>query len=169
MMKTDNNIYGRLSLAAENTVKALSQRGKTLACAESCTGGMLAENVTSVSGASAVFGLGVVSYSCEMKQSVLGVRGETLAEFGAVSATTAEEMALGVRLKAGAHIGISVTGVAGPTASEGKPVGLVFIGLSTAEGTTSYRLSFGEKTREYIRVNTCIRAFEIILDYLKGI
>lgn len=120
---------GTLERAA---VLALGEEGFTLACAESCTGGGVARRITDVPGASLVFRAGICTYTNEMKRTLLGVRKDTLDIHGAVSADTALEMARGARAKAGADIGVAVTGVAGPSRSEGKPVGLVFVAVSSA-------------------------------------
>lgn len=109
-------------------------RGKKLkiATAESCTGGLISKMITDVSGASAVFDCGVCSYANEIKEKVLGVNAQDIKAFGAVSKEVAMQMAEGVRKLSGADIGISTTGIAGPTGgSELKPVGTVFIGVST--------------------------------------
>lgn len=112
-------------------VALLQEKNATLSTAESCTGGLAAARITSVSGASRVFQYGAVTYSNEAKNKTLGVRQSTLDEFGAVSAQTAEEMALGVRRVMDAQIGVSVTGLAGPNGGEGKPVGLVYVAVSS--------------------------------------
>lgn len=112
-------------------IALLLEKGLTISTAESCTGGMVAARLTSVSGASGAFPFGAVTYCNDAKHKVLGVSAETLEAFGAVSEKTAEEMAFGVRKIMGADIGVSVTGVAGPNPSEGKPVGLVFVGVSS--------------------------------------
>lgn len=106
-------------------VQALRQKGLTVATAESCTGGLVAARLTEVPGASAVFGCGIVSYNNTVKAEVLGVDPAIIEQYTAVSAETAAAMAEAVRKKSGADIGIGVTGNAGPTASEGQPVGLV--------------------------------------------
>ncbi|MBQ8794803.1 MAG: CinA family protein [Clostridia bacterium] len=113
-------------------VKTLGEKKLKIATAESCTGGLISKMITDVSGASEVFDCGVCSYANEIKAKVLGVREEDLREFGAVSKEVAMQMAQGVRELSGADIGISTTGIAGPTGgSEEKPVGTVFIGVST--------------------------------------
>ena len=112
-------------------VRTLRQKGLTVAAAESCTGGMVAARLTEVPGASAVFGCGIVSYNNEIKTDVLGVDPAVIAAHTAVSAQTAAAMAAAIRRKSGADIGIGVTGNAGPAASEGQPVGLVFVAVDS--------------------------------------
>ncbi|MEP7077318.1 MAG: competence/damage-inducible protein A [Acidobacteriota bacterium] len=121
----------------------LAERGETLAVAESCTGGLIAERLTDIAGSSRYFVEGAVTYSNEAKIRTLGVKPETLESFGAVSAETAEEMAAGIRERAGTDYAISVTGIAGPDGgSEEKPVGTVFLGLSYNGGTRSRKFTF---------------------------
>ena len=148
-----DNIYGigddRLE---EVVVKMLTAAGKTIAVAESCTGGLIANRITNVSGASEVFINGCVTYSNESKTRLLGVREETLKAFGAVSEEVAREMAEGVRTRAGTHFGISTTGIAGPTGgTTEKPVGLVYIGLATPARTEVRRhmLVFDRETFKF--------------------
>lgn len=112
-------------------IRMLLDKKATVATAESCTGGMVAARLTSVSGASGAFKYGAVTYCNEAKNILLGVSTETLDEHGAISAETAKEMAEGIRKVMGADIGVSVTGNAGPGAAEEKPVGLVFVGVSS--------------------------------------
>ncbi len=110
-------------------VATLRAAGATVSTAESCTGGLVAARITSVSGASEAFKYGAVTYCNEAKNKILGVEKETLETLGAVSAKTAAEMAAGVRKIMNAEIGVSVTGLAGPNGGEGKPVGLVFVAV----------------------------------------
>ncbi|MEE0264499.1 MAG: nicotinamide-nucleotide amidohydrolase family protein [Acutalibacteraceae bacterium] len=113
-------------------VKALTEKNMKIATAESCTGGLISKSITEVSGSSAVFDCGVCSYSNDIKSKVLSVDKNTLDTLGAVSAETAMQMAKGVRLLSGSDMAISTTGIAGPTGgTDTKPVGLVYIGLST--------------------------------------
>ena len=112
-------------------IKILLDKKATVATAESCTGGMVAARLTSVSGASGAFKYGAVTYCNEAKNIMLGVSTETLDEHGAISEETAKEMAEGIRKVMNADIGVSVTGNAGPGAAEEKPVGLVYIGVSS--------------------------------------
>lgn len=144
---------GDLQTAA---LQILKEKGLTVAFAESCTGGLVSKRLTEISGASGVFGCGVVSYSNKIKESVLGVRAETLAQSGAVSPQTAREMAEGVRRVSGADIGISITGIAGPDGgTPEKPVGLVYIGVHSDwhREVKGLHLSRGhQEERELIRL-----------------
>ena len=112
-------------------VAALRAAGASVSTAESCTGGLVAARITSVSGSSEAFKFGAVTYCNEAKNKILGVKKETLDSFGAVSAETAAEMAAGVRNIMNAEIGVSVTGLAGPNGGEGKPVGLVYVAVNS--------------------------------------
>ena len=141
-------IYGFDDEKIESVVVGLlTARRKTLALAESCTGGGIANRVTNVPGASAVFLGGLVTYSNEAKQKFLGVRAETLAVHGAVSEAVAREMAEGARLQTGADFAVSVTGIAGPGGgTKDKPVGTVFIALAAESGTVvEHRLNSYER------------------------
>ena len=121
--------------------RLLSWQGKTLAVAESCSGGLMAHKVTRVSGSSAYFLGGVVAYSNELKERLLGVPAETLAQHGAVSSETARAMAEGIRRLTGADLGVAITGIAGPSGgSEEKPVGTVYMALATATTTDDHLL-----------------------------
>lgn len=123
----------------------LRKAGATLAVAESCTGGALSASFTAMAGASDYFLGGVVSYSNDVKANVLGVSRDTLERYGAVSEETAVEMADGVRRLCGADYALSTTGIAGPTGgSEDKPVGTVWIGLATPNGTTARKFVFSK-------------------------
>ena len=134
-------------------VDALTKKKKRIATAESCTGGMISAAITSVSGASGVFDCGVCSYANHIKHKVIGVRDETLSTYGAVSDKTAAEMARGVRLLAGADIGISTTGIAGPLGGTPyKPVGLVYIGVSTEMGLKTEKMLLGENSADRERI-----------------
>lgn len=118
---------------------ALVQRGWRLATAESCTGGLIGAAVTAVPGCSAWYVGGVVSYADRAKHELRGVPAATLEAHGAVSAQTAAAMATGALARLGADIAVSVTGIAGPDGgSADKPVGLVWFGMATAEGVTTW-------------------------------
>lgn len=148
-------------------VRALVEKGLTAATAESCTGGYVSKRITEVAGSSAVFGCGVTTYANEMKQKLLGVLSETLAQYGAVSPQTAQEMADGVRKLSGADIGISVTGIAGPGGgTEEKPVGLVYVGVSSGwhNEVLELHLARGYDTeREHIRHIASSYALSLLL------
>lgn len=151
---------------ATTAVRSLQKHHKTVAVAESCTGGMVMAALTSVSGCSQVFGTGIVSYSCACKKELLHVRQETLDAFGAVSEQTAGEMARGVRLCAGADVGISVTGEAGPLAAEDRPVGTVFVGLADAKRTWVKELHLeDEPDRASIRRAATAHALDLLRRY----
>jgi nicotinamide-nucleotide amidase len=152
----------------EETVgRLLRERGLTLAVAESCTGGRIGDWVTNVAGSSAYFLLGVATYSNDAKQNVIGVRAETLAAHGAVSTRTAEEMAMGVRRLAGADLGLSTTGIAGPGGgSPEKPVGTVCVGLAWEGGVWSRRYDLGDRGREWIKGTTAQIALDRVRRWL---
>ena len=155
-----------MEVLERQVVAALKERGMTLALAESCTGGLAAKRLTDVPGASAVFLGGVVSYTNGVKERVLGVPHETLAEHSAVSGPTARAMAEGVRRLTGAECGVSVTGVAGPDKDDrGHDVGTVYIALSAKNETTVQllRLSGG---RNAIRAAAADEMFRLLLAYL---
>ena len=135
-------IFGFDDDEIENVVVGLlTQQKKTLALAESCTGGNIAHRVTNVPGASAVFLGGVVSYANSAKEGFLGVNAQTLLQHGAVSEPVAREMAAGARGKFGADFTLAVTGIAGPDGgTPEKPVGTVFIALASAEGVQVERM-----------------------------
>ena len=124
------SVYAEGETSMQETVaQMLVKRNKTIAVAESCTGGLVASRLIEYPGISSVLLEGAVTYSNEAKMRRLGVKRETLEAYGAVSAETAVEMAEGIAKSSGASIGLSTTGVAGPGPSEGKPEGLVFIGV----------------------------------------
>jgi len=131
----DKDINQKLDKQVTRVVKLLSLSNKSIATAESCTGGLISELITSVPGASGVFEFGVCSYSNRIKHDVLGVDNRILDEFTEVSVQTAMAMAEGMRRISGADIAVSVTGIAGPGGgTPEKPVGTVFIGFSTENG-----------------------------------
>ena len=156
---------------AGNVVQLLVSKGKKIACAESCTCGLISAAITSVSGSSAVMDMSICTYAISAKERFIGVPAAIIDKYGVVSAETAAAMAEGVRKTAGSDIGISVTGIAGPTGAEpGKPVGTVYIGLSVA-GNTQARLAFtdpmlakDENAREYIRKNTVRTALQWVAE-----
>jgi nicotinamide-nucleotide amidase len=123
---------------AEALVEELTESGKAVATAESCTGGWVAKAITDVAGSSAVFGYGIVSYSNGAKESIIGVRNQTLEEHGAVSSEVVEEMAKGTLRLSGADIAVAVSGVAGPAGgTKEKPVGMVWFGWAVRDGANA--------------------------------
>lgn len=172
IMQTDAGkfVYGVDVGTIENAVvKALHESGLTLSAAESCTGGLIAKRVTDISGCSDVFFGGCVTYTNDVKQRLIGVSAKTLEQYGAVSEQTAREMARGVRLATGSDIGVSATGIAGPTGGTAEtPVGTVFIGISTRNGEEVRKLSLSPmRSREYIRLASATNAFDMVLKAIK--
>lgn len=128
---------------ASRVIEIFREKGLSLAFAESCTGGMIAETITNVAGASDIFYGSAVTYVNSAKEHILGVTRETLEKHGAVSSECAEEMACGARRVYGADVAMSVTGIAGPGGgSDGKPVGTVWFGLATKDGAETFRRRF---------------------------
>jgi nicotinamide-nucleotide amidase len=162
----DDWLYSTGAESAENLEQIvlyyLGLRQSTLAVAESCTGGMVAQRLTSVPGASRAFLGGAVVYSDALKQAFAGVPPELIAQHGAVSAEVAKALATGIRLRTGATLGLGVTGIAGPTgATEDKPIGLVHIALSDAEKTESIEKHF-RGDRERVREWTTQQSLDLI-------
>ena len=158
----------RLITISEQLGQVLITQKLTIATAESCTGGLLGHLLTSVSGSSTYYLGGVIAYSNAVKESMLGVRHETLVAYGAVSEQTAKEMAAGTRERIGTDIGISTTGIAGPTGgTPEKPVGLVYIGISTAEKTVAFECHF-KGSREEIKEETARTLLKKVLDALQA-
>lgn len=152
---------------AEKAVEKLKEKNKTLALAESCTGGWVSKIITDVSGASAVYQGGVCSYSNEVKMNILGVKKETLASFGAVSEQVAVQMAEGVRKALNSHIGIGITGIAGPLSDNTeKPVGLIYIAIADGNKTLCKELrnSFTEDVRLQNRFSAVEAALNLLGD-----
>ncbi|MFP4500081.1 MAG: CinA family protein [Candidatus Hydrogenedentota bacterium] len=130
-------------LYAQRIIEQLAPRGRTLATAESCTGGLIAGTLTDVAGASSVFVGGVVAYTNTIKERLLGVPSDALAQDGAVSEAVARAMAAGARKRLGATYAVAVTGIAGPGGgTEEKPVGLVYIAVACPEDVTVHRHQF---------------------------
>jgi len=163
LKKLGNNVYSRTGETMEEVVGALLRsRGKTLACAESCTGGFLSHRLTNVPGSSDYFLEGVVTYSNESKTGLLGVPRPLIREHGAVSGPVAEAMALGVRRRSGSDYGLAITGIAGPdggTAS--KPVGLVFTGLAWRDGIVVEKNVFFGK-RDLVKFQSSQKAMDML-------
>lgn len=154
-----------LDLAAR-VGEMLKGRGTTLVTAESCTGGLLGHLITEIAGSSAYYKGGVVSYSNELKEALLGVRHETLLAHGAVSEETAREMARGARRRLESDYALSITGIAGPSGgTPEKPVGLTYIGLATpAEVQVRRELWAGDRSENKRR--SALAALELLYRHL---
>lgn len=148
-------------------VRLLTAQKRTLALAESCTGGFIANQITNVPGASKIFLGGVVAYSNDVKRKFLGVRAKTLERHGAVSEATAAEMAQGARKRFRADFAIAVTGIAGPSGgTKTKPTGTVFIALSGAFGTLVEH-KINRLSREQFKKTTARQALELLRSRLE--
>lgn len=156
----------RSSNLEERLGNLLKQQGKKISVAESCTGGLVSHRITNVAGSSEYFECGVISYSEKSKISILHVSPTTLKKFEAVSQETAEEMAMGIRQLSGSDIGIATTGKAGPGGgSNKKPVGLVYISLSTENNVITQKFNF-KGTRGEIKTQASNAALEMAINYL---
>ena len=166
----DSHIFGDGDEQIESVlVRLLTERKQTLALAESCTGGFLANRITNVPGSSAVLLAGLVTYSNEAKQTFLDVRAETLTAHGAVSEPVVREMAEGARRRTGADYALAVTGIAGPSGGTAdKPVGIVFIALAT-DRHTFFLNPINRYDRETFKYVTSQQALELLRRTLVGI
>ena len=161
--KVSRYIYGTDEEDLETVLgRMLAERKLTIAVAESCTGGLIAHRLTNVSGSSAYFERGVVTYSDASKTELLGVPADTIGACGAVSRETAESMASGIRSRARTDIGLSTTGIAGPAGgTPSKPVGTVWIGIADRAGTLALKFNFGEG-RARIKERASQAALELV-------
>lgn len=153
-------------LPEEKLVSLLKEKGLVASTAESCTGGLIAKRITDVSGSSSVFNCGIVSYSNEIKHSVLGVSEETLSKYGAVSEQTVREMVSGVLRVSKADIAVAVSGIAGPASDNtDKPVGLIFLAASNGKKTVVKKLQnkFTGDVRRLNRESASDEALKILL------
>lgn len=148
---------------ATEVIGKLTEKGLTIATAESCTGGLLAGALTSVSGSSEVVYGGFVTYANEAKIAMLGVPFGLLRQHGAVSKEVAIAMAEGAQAAAGTHLAIAITGVAGPGQSEHKPAGLVHIAVASEADTRHLRKQFTGLDRDGVRQATVLAALELLL------
>lgn len=144
--------------------RALQAAGRTIALAESCTGGLIGHRLTNVPGSSDYFLGAIVAYAYEAKERLLGVHHRTLYEHGAVSRETAIEMARGARLALGADIGLAVTGIAGPTGGlPGKPIGLTWVAISTRDHESARQYTWQGDRDENKRLSA-EAALEVLLE-----
>ncbi|NLJ15917.1 MAG: CinA family protein [Clostridiales bacterium] len=164
----------QLNILANQVVNLLIKENKKIATAESCTGGIISSLITSVSGSSQVFDIGLCTYANSAKEKLIGVSSSTLEKYGAVSSQTAFEMAKGVMTLAEADFGISVTGIAGPTGgTKQKPVGTVFLSCTNNVKTKLLHIIVKPPSllnesdiRSYIRFETAKQALILINDFL---
>lgn len=152
----------------EVLVQMLKERKLSVATAESCTGGLLGKSITDVSGSSAVYPGGVISYCNRIKHEILGVDQELLDTLGPVSAPVAHEMARGVKRVIGADLGLGITGIAGPNSDEtGRPVGLVYIGAAYREMTLVREYRF-DGDRAAVRAQAAEAAADLALTLIQA-
>lgn len=161
-----NHIYGINKESLQQVlVEELIKQNKTIATAESCTGGMLASKLTQISGVSAVFNMGVITYENWVKRDLIDVTDDSLSKYGAVSQEVATEMAVGLAKKSNADFSVSITGIAGPSGgSKEKPVGTVYIAVCHKQKVWCKRYNFArnKNEREYIRNLACLNAMNMV-------
>ncbi len=157
-------IYSEDAEGLENVVvPLLVGKRQRLATAESCTGGLLAQRITSVGGASEMFDFGAVTYASSIKRRILGVKPSTLKKYGAVSSVTAAEMAFGIQREAKADFGVGITGIAGPGGGTAdKPVGTVYVAVSTGHRVWVKRLSVEHSERSRVRRMSSQHALDMV-------
>lgn len=164
----ENFIGGNGASPAQALYMLLKEKNKTISFAESCTGGLISKIITDISGASQVFYGGIVSYDNSVKENILGVSPKTLEKYGAVSAETAKEMALGAKRLSNTDYALSVTGIAGPDGgTPEKPVGTVYIGITDGYETAAVK-HFFKGDREHIRIRSANQAFFNAVKFIKG-
>ena len=159
-------INDKLKALSEKTVRLLIEKGITISTAESCTGGMLSEAITAVSGASCIFEIGLAAYTSRIKHEALSVPMSVLQKDGAVSQKTAMYMAKNIVALSSSQLGVSITGNAGPTASEDKPVGLVYIAIANEETYFVKKIQLPPQAdRDTVRLSAVFNALELVYEY----
>lgn len=162
------NLPADIFAQSHTLISTAQAEGKTLATAESCTGGLIGAAITATAGSSSVFYGGIISYHNDIKVSQLGVDPLALKTQGAVSEIVAIQMANGCRKRLGVDIAVSVTGVAGPGGgSAEKPVGTVWIGLATQNGSSAKLHNFENMSRQKVRDHTCLAALQTLLEAVR--
>ena len=152
----------------KSLVKTLAKKKLKISFAESCTGGLLASSITSVSGASKVFNLGLITYSNQVKIKILKINKDIIKKYGAVSHECCLAMVNNLSKISKANINVSITGIAGPTGStKQKPVGLVYIGIKKDAKTQIYKCLFKNKKRSSIQKATVKKALNLVLRITK--
>ena len=164
-----DEIRGYIDKKAQNVVQCLIEKNLSISTAESCTGGLLSAAITAVPGASGVFGCGIVSYSIEVKENLLGVPAEVIDGYGVVSAETAKAMAESIKKISGSCISVGITGLAGPAGkNDPLPVGTVYTAIAYEDRMVAENLrlfELGSFNRETNRLLTVAK----ILEKLEGI
>ena len=161
------NLLAEIFALSAQLIKTARAQNVTLATAESCTGGLIGAAITATAGSSSIFHGGIIAYHNDVKINQLGVDPNSLDTDGAVSEPIAVQMARGCRERLGVDIAVSVTGVAGPGGgSEDKPVGTVWIGLATENGTTAKLHNFPDMSRNKVRDYTCLAALKTCIQTL---
>lgn len=155
-------------MKAKKIINLLRRKKLKIAFAESCTGGMLSSTITSISGASKVFKLGLITYSNQSKNTILKVPEKIIKKFGAVSAQCCLAMVNNLKKISKSDVAVSITGIAGPKGgTRSKPVGLVFIGIKKANKVNIYKCFFKNKGRTYIQKATVRKSLDLILRVIK--
>ena len=155
-------------MKAKKIIYLLRRKKLKIAFAESCTGGMLSSTITSISGASKVFKLGLITYSNQSKNTILKVPEKIIKKFGAVSTQCCLAMVNNLKKISKSDIAVSITGIAGPKGgTRSKPVGLVFIGIKKANKVNIYKCFFKNKGRTYIQKSTVRKSLDLILRVIK--
>ena len=155
-------------MKAKKIINLLRRKKLKIAFAESCTGGMLSSTITSISGASKVFKLGLITYSNQSKNTILKVPEKIIKKFGAVSTQCCLAMVNNLKKISKSDIAVSITGIAGPKGgTRSKPVGLVFIGIKKANKVNIYKCFFKNKGRTYIQKATVRKSLDLILRVIK--
>ena len=153
---------------SQRIVKLLSNKGLKISFAESCTGGLLSSSITSISGSSKIFTLGLVTYSNQAKINALKVQKKTIVKYGAVSYETCLSMVKNLNKIAKTNISISITGIAGPKGgTKQKPVGLVYIGIKKGNKTLVKKYLFKNKKRNSIQKAAVNKALNLVLIFAK--
>ena len=155
-------------MIVKKIINLLRKKKLKIAFAESCTGGMLSSTITSISGASKVFKLGLITYSNQSKNTILKVPEKIIKKFGAVSTQCCLAMVNNLKKISKSDVAISITGIAGPKGgTRSKPVGLVFIGIKKANKVNIYKCFFKNKGRTYIQKATVRKSLDLILRVIK--
>ena len=157
-----------MKLISKKLVKILKKKNLSISFAESCTGGLLSSFITTISGSSDVFKLGLITYSNESKINILKVPKKIIAKYGAVSAQCCESMVRKLEKISKTKLSLSITGIAGPNGGTiNKPVGLVYIGIKKGNKIKINKYLFGNKSRSFIQKSAVKKSLELILFFIK--